>query len=151
MLSAALHRSHRAGTGLVSGRMDTALIEQTAQATAAGTIPFPAVIERLVSAGVESYHVDYVRHLQTCYSGAGESHVVPLAFDVPAIASDFNAPALVAAIRDSQLRGQKFPDFSVRAAQAGVQGYFAFLRGKRVIYQGRQGDQHTEWFPGARP
>lgn len=34
---------------------------------------------------------------------------------------------------------------------AGVQGYFAFLRGKRVTYIGRQGDQHTEWFPGAGP
>jgi hypothetical protein len=30
-----------------------------------------------------------------------------------------------------------------------VQGYFAFLSGKRVTYFGRQGDQHTEWFPGA--
>jgi hypothetical protein len=33
--------------------------------------------------------------------------------------------------------------------EAGVQGYFAFLRGKRVTYFGRQGDQHTEWFPGS--
>ena len=32
-----------------------------------------------------------------------------------------------------------------------VQGYFAFLRGKRVTYWGRGGDQHTEWFPGAAP
>ena len=30
----------------------------------------------------------------------------------------------------------------------GVQGYIAFLRGKRVTYWGRAGDQHTEWFPG---
>jgi hypothetical protein len=28
----------------------------------------------------------------------------------------------------------------------GVQGYIAFLRGKRVTYWGRTGDQHTEWF-----
>jgi hypothetical protein len=33
--------------------------------------------------------------------------------------------------------------------QAGVQGYIAFLRGKRVTCWGRTGDQHTEWFPGA--
>jgi hypothetical protein len=33
----------------------------------------------------------------------------------------------------------------------GVQGYIAFLRGKRVTYWGRTGDQHTEWFPGAAP
>lgn len=29
------------------------------------------------------------------------------------------------------------------------QGYFTFLRGQRVTYFGRQGDQHTEWFSGA--
>jgi hypothetical protein len=34
---------------------------------------------------------------------------------------------------------------------AGVQGYFAFLRGRRVTYLGRNGDQHVEWFPGAKP
>lgn len=131
--------------------MDTALIEQTAQAAAAGFIPFPTVVGNLVAAGVEYYHIDYVRHLQTCYSGSEEVHVAPLDFNVPTVAEDFNTAALVAAIRDSQLRGQGFPDFSVRAAQAGVQGYTAFLRGQRVVYQGRQGDQHTEWFPGAAP
>jgi hypothetical protein len=25
-----------------------------------------------------------------------------------------------------------------------------FLRGKRVTYWGRTGDQHTEWFPDAK-
>ena len=36
-------------------------------------------------------------------------------------------------------------------AAAGVAGYFAFLRGQRVTYLGRQGDHHVEWFPGAKP
>lgn len=40
---------------------------------------------------------------------------------------------------------------NLSAMEAGVQGYFAFLRGKRVTYFGRQGDQHTEWFPGSAP
>ena len=38
-----------------------------------------------------------------------------------------------------------------RAMEAGLEGYFAFLRGKRVTYWGRTGDEHTEWFPGAAP
>jgi hypothetical protein len=34
---------------------------------------------------------------------------------------------------------------------SGVQGYYAFLRGRSVTHLGRQGDQHTEWVPGAGP
>ena len=52
-------------------------------------------------------------------------------------------------IGDSQRNGQNYRDFTHRAMAAGVQGYYAFLRGRRVTYLGRQGDQHTEWFPGA--
>lgn len=63
----------------------------------------------------------------------------------------FDAAALEAAILDSQQRGQKFRAFRERAEQAGVRSYFAFLRGQRVRYLGRQGDQHVEWFPGAKP
>jgi len=28
--------------------------------------------------------------------------------------------------------------------------FIQFLRGKRVTYWGRTGDQHTEWFPDAK-
>lgn len=62
----------------------------------------------------------------------------------------FDAAALEAAILDSQQRGQKFRAFRERAEQAGVQGYFAFLRGQRVTHPGRDGDQHVEWFPGTK-
>jgi uncharacterized protein YbcV (DUF1398 family) len=70
---------------------------------------------------------------------------------LPPIASAFDAPALRAAILDSLRNGQKFTDFSRRAVEAGVAGYYAFLRGQRVTYFGRQGDHHVEWFPGANP
>lgn len=66
-------------------------------------------------------------------------------------AADFDAEALRANIVDSQQNGQSWRDFTTRAMNGGVQGYFAFLRGQRVTYLGRQGDQHTEWFPGAKP
>jgi hypothetical protein len=44
-----------------------------------------------------------------------------------------------------------YREFTRRAMEAGVQGYFAFLTGKRATYLGRTGDQHVEWFPGAAP
>jgi hypothetical protein len=78
--------------------------------------------------------------------------VTPINYEgLPPIAADFSAENVRANILDSQRNGQKYRDFTRRAMESGVQGYFAFLRGKRVTYFGRQGDEHTEWFPGAAP
>lgn len=115
-------------------------------------MPFPQVIEKLIAVGVEYYHVDYAAMIFTFYSSSGSTVTVPLMFEgMPSISENFDASSLKAAILDSQQHGQKFRVFCDRAMDAGVKGYFAFLRGQRVTYFGRQGDQHTEWFPGARP
>lgn len=132
--------------------MDANQILKAAQATLTGSTPFPEIVESLIGNGVEYYFVDYASKSFTFYSAEGAVALAPLAIeDLPAIAEDFNQVSLRAAILDSQQHGQKFRDFSKRAVAAGVQGYFAFLRGQRVTYFGRQGDQHTEWFPGAKP
>jgi len=70
---------------------------------------------------------------------------------LPPVAREFDAAALRANILDSQRHGQPYREFTRRAVAGGVQGYIAFLRGKRVTYWGRTGDQHTEWFPGSVP
>lgn len=134
-------------------RMDTKLIHETALQTLAGTITFPEVVGNLLRAGAEYYHVDYVALRKTYYAADGSVvAVTSLNYeDMPPVAADFDAAALRADILDSQTKGQPFSEFSRRAMAAGVQGYFAFLRGKRVTYLGRQGDQHVEWFPGAGP
>ena len=130
--------------------MNATLIRNLAQATLSGSIPFPAIVGQLIEAGVEYYHVDYIRLQFTFYDAAGGVVVAPLTIEnLPAVASDFNGAALRAAILDSQQSGQKFHQFCKRAMEAGVQSYFAFLRGKRVTYLGRNGDHHVEWFPGS--
>lgn len=132
--------------------MDTAAIHEAAEATLAGTMPFPEVVAKLVAAGVEYYHVDYVARCKHFHDGVGACVSTPITYEnLPAVAAELDIDALVANIRDSQLNGQHYRDFTVRAMKAGVQGYFAFLRGRRVTYLGRTGDQHTEWFPGAGP
>ena len=132
--------------------MNTEIIAKTARATLEGTISFPEVVSELLAAGVEYYHVDYVARCKAFYSAAGDTVVTPINYEgLPAVADDFNEAALRANISDSQRHGQKYRAFTRRAMEAGTQGYFAFLRGKRVTYLGRQGDQHTEWFPGAAP
>ena len=132
--------------------MNTELIVEAARATLAGTEPFPEIIGKLIAAGVEYYHVDYVGMRKTFYGPGGDAVVTPITFEgLPTVEAEFKIEELRAAILDSQRHGQKFREFSRRAKEAGVQGYFAFLRGKRVTYWGRGGDQHTEWFPGAGP
>lgn len=124
----------------------------SARMTQEGGTPFPEIVANLIASGVEYYHVDYASKSFTFY-GAEEAVVhAPLSFeDLPPIARDLDVAALRAAILDSQRNGQPYRDFCRRAMMAGVQGYFAFLRGRRVMYLGRQGDGHVEWFPGARP
>ncbi len=132
--------------------MNTEIVAEAVRAALDGSIPFPEVVRRLIETGVEYYHVDYVA-LRTCfYSATGEVVTTPIPYEsLPPIAADFDAAGLRAAILDSQRRGQHYRDFTRRAMEAGVQGYIAFLRGQRVTYWGRGGDQHTEWFPGTVP
>jgi uncharacterized protein YbcV (DUF1398 family) len=132
--------------------MNTNIITKVARKTLDGQIAFPEVVSQLMQAGVEYYHVDYIEKEKTFYSADGDMVVTVIDYEgLPTVAPDFSLEMVKADILDSQRNGQKYRDFTCRAMEAGVQGYFAFLRGKRVTYFGRQGDQHTEWFPGAQP
>lgn len=133
--------------------MDTQIIQETASKVLAGPISFPEVVGALLRAGVEYYHVDYVARQKSYYAADGSAVVVtPISYEgLPVVPPVFDLVAVKAAILDSQQHGQVYRDFTRRVMAAGVQGYFALLRGKRVTYLGRQGDQHTEWFPGAEP
>lgn len=132
--------------------MDTTAIHEAAQATLAGTMSFPQVVAKLLAAGVEYYHVDYVGRCKRFYDGLGASVATAITYEeLPSVAAELDVGALRDDIRDSQQNGQHYREFTIRAMRAGVQAYFAFLRGQRVTYLGRTGDQHTEWFPGAGP
>ncbi|MBS0630831.1 MAG: DUF1398 family protein [Verrucomicrobia bacterium] len=132
--------------------MDTSIVQQNARAALDGTKAFPAIVADLMAAGVEYYHVDYVARRKTFYSADGRSLAATIDYDgLPPVAADFDLAEIKAAILDSQRHSQTYRDFTRRVMAAGVQGYTAYLRGQRVTYQGRQGDQHTEWFPGAQP
>ena len=132
--------------------MNTSIITETARKTLDGAIAFPEVVARLIEAGVEYYHVDYAGMKKTFYGPNGDAVVTPITYEgLPPVAPEFSLQEVRATILDSQRNGQHYRDFTRRAMAAGVQGYFAFLRGKRVTYFGRQGDSHTEWFPGAQP
>ena len=127
-------------------------IRQLAEVTLSGSSSFPEIVGNLISEGVEYYLVDYIALRFSFYGESGGVVVAPLNFEgLPRVAGAFNVAELRAAILDSQQNGQKYRQFCARAMQAGVQSYYAFLQGRRVLYIGRRGDQHVEWFPGAGP
>ena len=132
--------------------MKSEVVAEAARATLDGSMAFAEIVGRLIETGVEYYHVDYVALQKTFYSATGDMIKTPITYEnLPNIAAEFDVDALKAAILDSQQNGQHYKDFTKRVMTAGVQGYMAFLRGKRVMYWGRGGDSHTEWFPGAKP
>jgi uncharacterized protein YbcV (DUF1398 family) len=118
----------------------------------AGNISFPEVVGQFLTAGGEYRHVNCVGKKKTFYSADGDMVATPIDYEeFPLVAAEFDTAALRANILDSQRNNQAYRDFARRAIEAGVQGYFVFLRGKRVTCFGRQGDQQTERFPGAAP
>jgi uncharacterized protein YbcV (DUF1398 family) len=122
-------------------------IEEVARATQQGTMTFPQVVQRLLDLGVESYRVDFAAAEKTHYLADGTTEAVRMILEPGPIAAEFDAEALVAAIRGAQADTVRYPEFVQRSTTAGVIGYWAFLTGKRVIYFGRKGEQHIEEFP----
>ena len=111
------------------------MIAQAAAGTLTGALAFPEVVAQLLAAGVEYYHVDYATLQKTFYGASGAAVVTPIKYEgLPSIATDLDAAALRANILDSQRNNQPYREFTRRAMSAGVQGYFAYLRGQRVTY-----------------
>src|SRR5271163_3829529 len=131
--------------------MDSKLILEAARGTLDGTLSFPDVVGKLLAAGVEYYHVDYVGLRKRFYSAEGGMVATSINYEgLPPVAPEFDAAALRANILDSQRHGQPYrelpenlecADMSALSKRrhvaalhsaCGVQGYIAFLRGKRV-------------------
>ena len=124
------------------------IARECATLSAAGAINFGEVIGRLKSAGIERYHADYSRMETTYYTPAGGSCVVPMVHEPTPITEAFSAAQVETAVRQSQRGEMKYQQFTHQALIAGCVGYFVQITGQCVQYFGRNGDIHTEWFPG---
>lgn len=112
---------------------------------------FPEIVGKLLAAGVERYHADLIRHEKIYYWPDGSSEQVANAPTAGTPAPDFSAAGIAEAVRGAQSGAVKYREFCERALRAGCVGYHVHIAGKRVVYYGRKGDSHTEWFPGAQP
>lgn len=125
--------------------------KECAELSVSGKIHFGEVVGRLMQAGIERYHADYSRMEFTYYTPDGGSCVVPMGHDESTpIGEAFSAAQVESAVRQAQRGEIMYPQFTRQAFEAGCVGYFVQLSGKCVQYFGRNGEIHTEWFPGAR-
>lgn len=125
------------------------VVGECCELSAAGKIHFGEVVRRLVEAGIERYHADYSRGENTYYTPDGGSTVAPMPEVAGESAHSFSAEAVGAAVRGAQKGEVMYPEFVRLTKAAGCVGYFVQLTGRCVQYFGRNGEIHTEWFPGA--
>lgn len=124
-----------------------AIIHEAARGSSQGRLHFGQVIGLLVQAGVESYGVDYRARRSTYVLPNGDTLDMPTPMPDVAIAQDFDAAALRAAIRGAQQGEVMYPEFKKLSRQAGCVGYTVWVAGRHVSYFGRKGETHVERFP----
>ena len=117
-----------------------------------GATTFPQSVKMLMEAGLDGYAVDFRRSTRAYYMPGGEA--IELETErTERVAERFDAAAIKEALREAQAQvpGYTYKGFCAKAARAGCAGYVVSLLGKRVLYYGRTGETHTEYFPGAQP
>ncbi len=130
--------------------------QDAARATLAGSesgeMSFAESLRVLVEAGFDGYAVDFRRSNRAYYMPDGA--VIELETErTGPVAERFDAGAIKEAIGEAQALapGYSYRGFCAKVAGAGCAGYLVSLVGKRVLYYGRTGETHTEYFPGAEP
>ena len=128
-----------------------------ARATLAGsednTMTFPECVRMLMEGGFDGYAVDFRHGTRTYYRPDGEAlELETESLSVP-VAERFDTAVVKDAIREAQqmVPGYTYRKFCAKVMGAGCIGYIVSLLGKRVVYYGRTGETHTEYFPGTKP
>jgi len=122
-----------------------------------GTMTFPQSLRILMDVGFDGYAVDFRRSTRAYYMPNGETIELGTEPTPTPVAESFDASVVREAIREAQalVPGYTYKKFCVKVASAGCAGYVVSLLGRRVLYYGRTGETHTEYFPGtaraARP
>jgi uncharacterized protein YbcV (DUF1398 family) len=129
------------------------LARATLEGSESGTLTFPQSLRILMEAGFDGYAVDLRHSTRTYYMPDGESIELETAPTQTPVAESFDAAVVRGAIREAQalVPGYTYKGFCTKVARAGCAGYVVSLLGRRVLYYGRTGETHTEYFPGPPP
>jgi len=118
-----------------------------------GAMTFPQIVGTLIEAGFDGYAVDLRQATATYYLPGGEAVELEATRTTVPVAARFDAAIVREAIGEAQklIQGYTYKGFCAKVAGAGCAGYLVSLLGKRVLYYGRTGETHTEYFPGTQP
>ena len=127
--------------------MDVSVAEECTLLSDEGRISFPEVVQKLLKAQIELYYADLLAESKTYYSKNSVCTIASKEHGSRVVAEEFHAEEVKAAIRESQSAQIKYQEFLKKIRHAGVISYMVFLKGRKVIYFGRKGEQHIEQFP----
>ncbi|MDQ0513352.1 DUF1398 domain-containing protein [Ancylobacter amanitiformis] len=130
----------------------TRIAQTTLDGSESDTMSFPESVAILMEAGFDGYGVDLRAGTRIFYRPDGAAITLEAAPSRP-VAARFDAPQVRDAIREAQQKvpGYTYRGFCAKVAEAGCAGYLVSFPGQRVLYVGRSGETHTEYFPGAQP
>lgn len=114
------------------------------------TMTFPEIVGALMTAGFESYAIDYRRSTATYYLPDGDSIVLPTSHGDGRVSPALDVAAMKGAIGEAQqlVPGYSYAGFSSKVMAAGCAGYIVSFSGRRAVYFGRTAEIHVEHFPG---
>ncbi|MCB8822890.1 DUF1398 domain-containing protein [Microvirga rosea] len=114
-----------------------------------GSLSFPEIVGKLITAGFEGYAVDYRRNTQTCYLPDGDSIMLDMPPSSGSVASEFDANKVEFLVRWAQANpaDYSYVAFCEKVKVAGCAGYLVSFLGRRVVYFGRTAETHVEHFP----
>jgi uncharacterized protein YbcV (DUF1398 family) len=128
------------------------VLEECSRRSAAESITFPEVVQKLMGVGVEFYYADLYQHTRTYYFPNSVVYT-STSEELPShpVSEKFVPEDVSAAVKKIQRGEIRYREFLRLIQAAGTATYSVYISGKRAIYSGRNGDAYTEWFPGARP
>jgi uncharacterized protein YbcV (DUF1398 family) len=126
-----------------------AIAETCLHAAHDGTLSFPEIVSRLISAGFEGYTVDYRANSQTYYLADSDHVTLAMPGSTAEVAAAFDAEGVERMVRWAQsgAADYTYEGFSDGVKKAGCAGYLVSFTGRRVVYFGRTAETHVEHFP----
>ena len=126
------------------------IARQCLEGAESGTMTFPETVGTLTAGAFDGYLVDLRLSKAIYYLQDGRGLDLPTQLSSVAVATQFNVDVVETAIREAQalVPGYRYKRFCDKVKRAGCAGYLVSFLGRRVLYFGRTGETHSEYFPG---